>query len=146
VAFFIIGKERAVAKPLLVEIIAYAPTAFYHCTHCEVAWREIGVSNFAHEEQVSSSLPADLAQDYQQVSDWVKQVFQRYRDQVVIKVVDAASLEGFIKTLRYRVNEYPAIIIDRKARFPGGAFKVAGDEIARRLAKPEAASTRQVPG
>jgi hypothetical protein len=29
-------------RPLLVEIIAYAPTAFYHCTHCEVAWREMG--------------------------------------------------------------------------------------------------------
>ena len=32
-------------KPLLVEIIAYAPTAYYHCTHCEVAWREMGATN-----------------------------------------------------------------------------------------------------
>ena len=48
--------------PLLVEIVAYAPTAFYHCTHCEVAWREMGVSNRIHEEQTLNSLPADLAQ------------------------------------------------------------------------------------
>ena len=48
-------------QPLLVEIIAYAPTAFYHCTHCEVAWREMGASNRIHEEQVESSLPEDMA-------------------------------------------------------------------------------------
>ncbi len=45
------------SKPLLVEIIAYAPTAFYHCTHCEIAWREIGMSNQAHKEQLQNSLP-----------------------------------------------------------------------------------------
>ena len=39
-------------KPLLVEIIAYAPTAYYHCTHCEVAWREMGATNRIHEEQM----------------------------------------------------------------------------------------------
>ena len=29
-----------IKKPLLVEIIAFAPTAYYHCMDCEVAWRE----------------------------------------------------------------------------------------------------------
>ena len=48
-------------KTLLVEIIAYAPTAFYHCTHCEVAWRASGMTNAFHDEQVRSSLPGDLA-------------------------------------------------------------------------------------
>jgi hypothetical protein len=122
-----------VPDPLLVEIIAYAPTAFYHCTHCEVAWREIGMSNNLHEEQVSSSLPTDLAQEYQRISDWVKEVFHRHCDRVVISVIDAASLEGFLKTLRYRVHQYPAIIVGRQARFPGGAFDRAGEEIALRL-------------
>ena len=77
-------------KPLLVEIIAYAPTAFYHCTHCEVAWREMGASNRIHEEQMESSLPADLTKEYQAVSDWVKEIFRAHCAKVLIKVTAAA--------------------------------------------------------
>ena len=113
------------SQPLLVEIIAYAPTAFYHCTHCEIAWREIGVSNQAHEEQLQSSLPEDLAQDYLVVSQWVKDVFRRYCDQVVIKMVDAASLEGVWLSLRHGARRYPAVIIDKKVFAGMDALKSA---------------------
>ena len=104
--------------PLKVEIIAYAPTAYYHCTHCEVAWREMGASNRIHTEQVESSLPPDLAEEYQAISDWVRDVFRIYCDQILVKVIDAASLEGFIKTLRYRIHHYPAIILAER-KFTG---------------------------
>jgi hypothetical protein len=120
-------------KPLLVEIIAYAPTAYYHCTHCEVAWREAGMTNRIHTEQLESSLPPDLTQDFQAISDWVREIFRSYCDRVVVKVIDAASPEGLLKTLRYRVRRYPAIIIDRKLRFVGEALEAARLEIARRL-------------
>ena len=121
-------------NPLMVEIIAYAPTAFYHCTHCEVAWREAGVTNRIHTEQVTSSLPPDLAEEYQILSDWVRNMAKRYCDQLVIKVVDAASLEGFFKTLRYRVRRFPAVIVAGETRFLDGDFQAAGEEIERRLA------------
>lgn len=124
-------------NPLLVEIVAYAPTAYYHCTHCEVAWREIGVSNRIHEEQMESSLPADLAQDYQTVSDWVREIFRQHCDNVVIKVIDAASPEGLLKSLRYRVHRYPAVIVDHKTRFQAGDLEHASLEIAGRLAQPQ---------
>ncbi len=104
--------------PLMVEIIAYAPTAFYHCTHCEVAWREMGASNRIHEEQVESSLPPDLAEDYQAISDWVREVFRIYCDQLLVKVIDAASLEGFVISLRHRIHHYPAIILNGR-KFTG---------------------------
>ena len=121
------------ALPLTVEIIAYAPTAFYHCTHCEVAWREIGVSDELHQEQTRSSLPDDLAQDYQAVSDWVREVFSRYGDGVVVKVIDAASPEGLLKSLRYRARRYPAVIVDHHSLFQARALESAGQEIARRM-------------
>ena len=121
-------------KPLMVEIIAYAPTAFYHCTHCEVAWREMGATNRIHDEQTESSLPADLIQEYQAVSDWVQMIFQIHCDRVVVKVIDAASLEGFYKALKYNARRYPAIIIDGKARFAGTRMlEAAAAEVARLL-------------
>lgn len=120
-------------KPLLVEIVAYAPTAFYHCTHCEVVWRETGFSKGLHEEQIASALPPDMMQDYQAVSEWVRRLFQAHCDRVVVKVVDAASLEGFWKTLRHGLRRYPAVVVGGRARFSGANFDEADAEIVRRL-------------
>ncbi len=121
------------AKPLLIEILAYAPTAYYHCTQCEVAWRMMGVSNSFHQEQVDSSLPPDLAESYQQVSDWVREVFGIYGGQITARVIDAASIEGFMKTLKHHIRQYPTIIIDGKERFRSGQLPDASASIARRL-------------
>lgn len=123
------------SKPLLVEIIAYAPTAFYHCTHCEVAWQEMGKSNRVQAEQLESSLPEDLTREYQVVSDWVKELFRVHCDAIVIKVIDAASIEGFVKSLKYNARRYPAVIVNSKSRFIGSQMlSSASDEIAHQLA------------
>ncbi len=125
-------------EPLLVEIIAYAPTAFYHCTHCEVAWREMGANNRIHDEQVESSLPEDMAKDYERVSDWVREIFRVHCDRILVKVIDAASIEGVFKSLRYNARRYPAVIVGQKDRFTGsGSLGAAADDIARRLAPVE---------
>lgn len=122
-------------KPLLVEIIAYAPTAYYHCTHCEVAWREMGMNNNIHEEQLQSSLPEDLIREYQTVSDWVKEMFRIHCDAILLKVIDAASIEGFYKALKYNARRYPAVIVNQKARFLGSQrLAAASEEIARQVA------------
>jgi hypothetical protein len=122
-------------KPLLVEIIAYAPTAYYHCTHCEVAWQEMGKSNRVHEEQLESSLPEDLRREYQVVSDWVREMFRIHCDNIVLKVIDAASIEGFYKALKYKARRYPAVIVDGRSKFIGSQMlSAASDEIASQLA------------
>jgi len=124
------------AKPLLVEIIAYAPTSFYHCTHCEVVWREMDFDRGIRKEQVASALPADIAQEYQAVSDWVRKIFQLYCDQVIVKVIDAASVEGFWKTLRHGLRRYPAVVIGSKKISSGLNFSAAEDEILQLLQMP----------
>jgi hypothetical protein len=125
-------------EPLLVEIIAYAPTAFYHCTHCEVAWKEMGKSNRVHEEQLESSLPEDLQREYLAVSDWVKEIFRIHCDRLVVKVIDAASVEGVFKSLRYNARQYPAVIVDRDTRFMGeNSLQSATSEIERLLTRRE---------
>ena len=127
------------SEPLLVEIIAYAPTAYYHCTHCEVAWREIGATNRIHAEQMSSSLPEDLIREYQTVSDWVRGMFRVHCDRIVLKVIDAASIEGFYKSLKYHARHYPAVIVNGKARFVGSqSLPAASEEIAHQLASQPA--------
>ena len=120
-------------KPLLVEIIAYAPTAFYHCTHCEVAWREMGATNRIHEEQVESSLPEDLLQEYQVVSDWVQELFRVHCDRIILKVIDAASFEGVYKSLKYNARRYPAVIVGKSRLIGSQRLPEASEEIANQL-------------
>lgn len=120
-------------KPLLIEIVAYAPTAFYHCTHCEVVWKESGFSEGLHEEQVKSALPPDLLDDYQAVSDWVRRLIKIHCDQVIIKVIDAASLEGVWKSARHGLGRYPAVIVGGRGKHSGRDFSGAEAEIARQL-------------
>jgi hypothetical protein len=130
-----IFRSLNMSTPLMVEIIAYAPTAFYHCTHCEVAWREMGASNRIHEEQTESSLPDDMMQEYQTVSDWVREMFREHCDRIILKVIDAASLEGFYKSVKYNAHRYPAVIVNGKSRFIGSQMlSSAGEEIAHQLA------------
>ena len=131
--------DRTQDRPLLVEIIAYAPTAYYHCTHCEVAWREMGAGNSVHAEQMESSLPAELMQEYQVMSDWVQELFRVHCDAVLLKVIDAASIEGFYKSIKYNARRYPAVVVNGKSRFLGAEMlSAASEEIAHQLASQPA--------
>jgi hypothetical protein len=107
------------ARPVRVEVIAYAPTAFYHCQHCELAFQEVGFGPRIRQEQLAQALPEDLLQDYQALSDWVRALTESYCGRVTVKVIDAASVEGFWKSLRYGVHRYPAVIVEGKETCSG---------------------------
>ncbi len=121
--------------PLMVEVIAYAPTQYYHCQHCEVVWKEAeidGVKKF-HDDAVQTSIPPELFKEYQLLSDWVIESVERYGGRVVFKVIDAASFEGLLKSVRYGIRKYPAVIVDGKERSIGPDFGAAEALISKRL-------------
>ena len=123
-------------KPLLVEVIAYAPTQFFHCQHCEFVWDQAkieGVKKF-HEDAMETSIPPEMMKDYQALSDWVMDAVERYGGRVVFKVIDAASMEGLLKSVRYGVRKYPAVVISGKEKQIGTDFKKAEGLIDRSLA------------
>ena len=107
-------------EPLTVEIIAYAPTEFFHCTHCEVVFQQAGVGQKIHAEQRASNLPADLKAEYSRLSAWVERLAERHPGEIQFKIIDAASLEGVYKTLRHGLRRFPAVVI-------GGKEKIVGD-------------------
>ncbi len=123
-------------KPLMVEVIAYAPTQFYHCMHCEVLFQEAdvkGVKKF-HADTLETSMPADMMQDYRNLSDWILNSAERFGGRVVFKVIDAASMEGLLKSVRYGVRKYPAVVINGKTKQTGADFQKADVLIDQSLA------------
>jgi len=102
-----------------VEILAYAPTEFYHCQHCEIVWGHLGLGDRLHAEERKSALPADLQAEYAAISDWALQAFDRYGNRLTVKVIDAASIEGLFKAVRHRTRRFPSFIIDGRERIVG---------------------------
>ena len=106
-------------EPLTVEIITYAPTEFFHCTHCEVVFQQVGVGQKVHAEQRASNLPDDLKAEYERLADWVERLARRHPGQIQFKIVDAASLEGVYRTIRHRLRTFPSVVIGGKERIVG---------------------------
>jgi hypothetical protein len=106
-------------KPILVEILAYAPTQFFHCQHCEVIWDQVGAGERIHRERLEFSIPQDLQEEYADLSNWVRETVETYAGLVVFQVIDAASMEGFIKSARYGVRRFPAFVFDGKEKYTG---------------------------
>lgn len=125
-------------EPLAIEVITYAPTEFFHCTHCEVVFHHLGVGQKIHAEQRAAGFPDDLKQEYTRLAAWVESVVSRHPEQVRFKIIDAASIEGVFKSLRYRVRKFPAIIIDGKERIEAGDYERATALVEQRLAAPAA--------
>lgn len=121
------------AAPLRVEVLAYAPTVFYHCTHCETVFQHAGIGHPIHAEQERSALPDDLRREYAGLSEWIRRLVERECGRVEVKVVDAASLEGFWKMLRYRVRRLPALIVRGRAYALGDDLATADQLIAQAL-------------
>jgi hypothetical protein len=109
-------------QPVSVQIITYAPTVFRHCQHCEVAFEGMGIGQPVQREAAASSLPEDLADQYQDLSDWVHRLLERHPGRVAVSVIDAASIEGVWKSLRHRVRRYPAMIVAGRETATGTDF------------------------
>jgi hypothetical protein len=109
-------------RPIRVEVVTYTPTVFHHCQHCELTFREMGVGGPVHREQAREALPEELRLEFEAVSLWIHGLIERYGPRLRISLIDAASIEGFWKTLRYGLRRYPAVVVD-------GAWKHAGGDL-----------------
>lgn len=129
------SRAAAVDAALTVRVITYAPTVFSHCQHCEVAFGEVGLGERIRREEAASALPEDLAIDFARLSDWIRRIVDRYGARIDVEVIDAASVEGFVASLRHRIWRYPAIVVGAGPAIAGSAYQAA-----------ETLIDRQVPG
>jgi len=63
--------------------------------------------------------PEELKEEYLFLSNWIKELAQKYRERILIKIIDVQSLQGVLKSIRYWVHRYPTFIINKKKRYTG---------------------------
>jgi len=71
------------------------------------------------DNQDLNDYPEEVREDYLFLSEWIRELSQQYRDRILIRVTDAQSLQGFFKSIRYRVFRYPAFIINGSKKYTG---------------------------
>ena len=77
-----------------------------------------GIGRAVHRE-IQTAYPPEMLQEAGRLATWLQELSARYGEQVHIRVVAPQSLEGFFKSLRYRVRRYPAFIINRRKTYIG---------------------------
>jgi hypothetical protein len=139
------GRDRAGRDVATVRVITYAPTVFTHCQHCEVAFGEIGLGERIRREEAASALPEDLALDFAKLSDWVRSLMERHGPRIHLEVMDAASVEGVIASLRHRLWRHPAVVVDGESVHIDGDYAVAEPAIERAIARHPAPAPAPTP-
>jgi hypothetical protein len=104
--------------PILLEVLAHIPTDFFHCLHCEQWFDAAGIGASVHR-QIQAAYPPEMLEQAARLATWLKNLSARYEEQLHIRVVDPQSVEGFFKSLRYWVRQYPAFIVNRRAKVIG---------------------------
>jgi len=105
-------------KPLFLEVISLVPSLFNTCASCEFVADQVGLKDKRDNHDLNE-YPEDLKEDYLYLSDWIKELSQKYRENILIKVIDAQSLQGVYESIRHRVFRYPAFIINQKRKYSG---------------------------
>jgi hypothetical protein len=94
-----------------VQVIAPVLTDFFHCLHCEQLVGQAGIGQQVHQEMLED-YPEDVIQEAARLANWLYDLAHRYGDQIHIRVIDAQSPEGLVKSLRHWVCKYPTFIVD----------------------------------
>ena len=129
------GRGRSGRDAVSVQVITYAPTVFTHCQHCEIAFGEVGLGERIRRDEAASALPPDLALDFAKLSDWVRGIVERHGPRIHVEVIDAASVEGLLASVRHRLWRHPAVVVDGAAMHVDGEYAVAEPAIERALGR-----------
>ena len=92
----------------------------------------MGLRRMVQRDLMDSALPEDLKAEFHQLAEWVRTLPGKYGDRVRVRLVDAASIEGFFKSLFRGFWRYPAFAVEGR-RYVGSDFSEVEALISRAL-------------
>ncbi len=105
-------------KPILLEIVTRVMTTFHQCGPCELVFNQAGMDRKTCEKDLSE-YPSDLKEEFLRLSDWIRELTRLYKHRLLIRLIDAQSLLGIYKNLRYWIRTYPAFIVEKREAYVG---------------------------
>ena len=105
-------------KPILLEVVARVMTSFDQCRRCKILFDQTGLNQKIQQKEIDE-YPPDLREENRKLSDWMRELNRLYRHRLSIRLIDAPSLLGIYKSLRYRIRTYPTFIVEKKETYVG---------------------------
>ena len=97
----------------------------------------MGIRQQVQKEMAQTGLPEDLMREFHDLSQWAGTLPATFGSQVELRVIDAASIEGFFKSLVRRFRRFPAFSVGDR-RYVGTDFEQVNALIAERLQRGKA--------
>jgi hypothetical protein len=94
----------------------------------------MGLRQKVQREMVETGLPDDLKREFHDLSEWAHTLPAKFGGRVSLRLVDAVSVEGFVKSLARRFWKYPAFTVGGR-RYVGSDFARVDALIAEHFAK-----------
>ncbi len=122
-------------KPVTLEVISLVPVLHDTCPSCEMIYDQAGLKK-KRDDQILNEYPEDLKEDYLFLSDWVRELAQKYGAHILITIIDAQSFQGLLKSIRYGVSRYPTFIINKKHKYTGQDKNLLDALLQQQMEKP----------
>lgn len=116
---------------LQVEVVTHVLGSMDHCKHCQVFIDGAGVGEKVHKSDLDS-YPRGWMEEWQQLSDIIFDLTERFAGQLVVKITDAQSPQAMWMALRHGVRKYPTFIVG-KSKYHGLNEERVSDLISRHL-------------
>jgi hypothetical protein len=100
----------------------------------------MGLRHKVQRDLMDSGLPEDLRTAFHHLSEWAHTLPGKFGNRVYVRLVDAASIEGFFKSLFRRFWRYPAFAVEGQ-RYVGSDFSRVEALISRALRRKAAEPT-----
>lgn len=104
-------KEQMDQPSVDVKVYAHVLGSMSHCTHCQVFIDGAGVGEQVHQANLDS-FPREWRREWQQLSDLILQLAEKYKNRIVIRIVDAQSPQGLWAAIRRGIRRYPTFMVE----------------------------------
>ena len=105
-------------KPVYVEVITKVLTTYDHCRRCAFIFDQVGINRKIHHRDINE-YPEEIKEEFLRLSDWIRELTRLYKHRILIRVIDAQSPTGILKSLRHRAWKYPAFIVEGEDKYVG---------------------------
>lgn len=113
------NNEKAFPKLLRVEVISkMLGVQTEECKNCRLIFEEVGLKSKFHDQEINQ-YPDDVKEEVLRLSNWIRDLIQRYPNNVQFKIIDAMTPLGVYKMLRHRIRKFPGFIIGKQKTYSG---------------------------
>ena len=105
-------------KSVCIEVISNLLITYSHCSRCELIFNESGLGKEAKKEDIED-YPSELKDELLRLSSMIGELCSLYKHRIRIRLIDAQSPIGILKSLIYRFREYPTFIVEKKDVYSG---------------------------